>query len=96
MKAIIAAILLTISVSVFASDIYVQKNSLGGEIVLTEQACPFSDAKRFSYAYTQFEEIKIIGCWFVFQKAVHIVWQVPSGPEHKEYDPVDFTLQKII
>ena len=96
MKIIIAAILLALSSGVFASDIYMQKNSLGGEIILTEQACPFPDAEKFLFAYTQFEELRIVGCWFVFQNVVHVVWQAPSGPEHREYNPADFTLQKII
>lgn len=96
MKRIIAAILLVLSAGVFASDIYVQKNSLGEEIVLTDQVCPFPDAERFAFAYIQFEELRIIGCWFLFQSVVHILWQAPGGPEHREYNPADFILQKII
>ena len=96
MKAIIAAILLTFSVSAFAYDVFVMKNLRGGEIVLTDKKCPVPDSKDFLFAYTWAEEIRILGCWMLVDKTVHVVWDAPQGPLHKEYDATEFTLKRGI
>ena len=96
MKTMIAALLLLISTSVFASSVYVMKNKLGGEIVLTDRECPFPKSEGFLYAYTWTVDARINGCWALLDNTVHVVWDAPQGAIHKEYRARDFTKKSTI
>lgn len=96
MKSAIAALLLLISTSVFASSVYVMKNRTGGEIVLTDKECPFPESNGFLYAYTWSIDARIDGCWALLDSTVHVVWDAPQGAIYKEYRAKDFTRKEVI
>jgi hypothetical protein len=100
MKKLLATMLLMFSVAAIADDeIAVLGNEAGGEIVLTQKACPIPDADDFKLAYTWNAEIRFYGCWKVQSDSytVHVLWVTPDGESHhKTYDSRRFDIRKSI
>jgi hypothetical protein len=100
MKYLLALLLVTFSLCqpVFA-DVYVAKNSAGGEIVLTSNKCPFEGGENMRYAYSTEITAQIImrGCWNIFD-GVHILvfWMMENKVNPKEYHIKNFLLKKSI
>lgn len=96
MKKLFATILILLSVNIYASEVYVLKNRLGGQIVLTDKQCPFPEGEIFLYAYTWADTSKIEGCWVLIDRTVHVIWDAPNGPVEKQYNPRDFVKKHVI
>lgn len=96
MKTFLAAILLILSTSSFASDVFVQKNQGGGEIVITDKSCPITDSEPFRLAYSWVPDGRIFGCWVLIDNIVVILWDLPEGATQKEYNAKDFVRKQTI
>lgn len=72
MKALLAVLLASISITALA-DSYAMPNKAGGEIVITTRECP--KEKRLLRAYNYESGGKVMeGCWTVLDERVHVVW----------------------
>lgn len=96
MKTLLAAILLTLSTSLYASDVFVQKNQGGGEIVITDKKCPITDSEPFRLAYSWVPESRVFGCWILIDDIVVILWDLPDGATQKEYKARNFVRKQTI
>jgi len=97
MKTLIAAILLTLSANAFASDVFVQKNQGGGQIVLTGKKCPAEGAENLFLAYSWIPDAsRVFGCWILIYDTVVIIWDLDEGPTQKEYKAANFVRKETI
>jgi len=92
---ILATLLLTLSINVYA-DVMTMPNEAHGEIVLTTSKCPWSDDKELRYAYTYSTDGTIKGCWLRESNVVVIGWVIDKKIMYKFYETSDFTLKKAI
>ena len=100
MKRLLAVVLLLFTAAVSADDeVAVMGNDAGGQIVLTQKACPIPDSADFRLAYTTSPDLRIYGCWKLQRngRMVHVLWVTPDGESHhKIYDSKKFELLKSI
>ncbi len=69
---ILALALVAAVSSVSAESIAYLTNKGGGRIVITDEAC--SNPQKGKIAYTTGNTDTILGCWFIDDLYVHIVW----------------------
>ena len=80
MKKLLLTFLLSFATSVNAESWYM-RNTGGGEITLTKEAC-YADNQQYtslSKAYTWTNAIYLEGCWTVIDGNVHIIWISKDG-----------------
>ena len=70
MKILALAMMLAVSSALAESIAYIA-NKGGGRIVITDEACSNQKGK---IAYTTGNTDTILGCWFIDDLYVHIVW----------------------
>jgi|688.fasta_scaffold180443_5 hypothetical protein len=100
MKRLLAVVLLLFTAAVLAdNEVAVMENEAGGQIVLTQKACPIPDSADFRLAYTTSTDQRIYGCWKLQRngRMVHVLWVTPDGESHhRVYDSKKFELLKSI
>lgn len=101
MRKLLASLLLIFTAVASAEDneIAVMDNDAGGQIVLTQRACPIPDSADFRLAYTSSTNLRIYGCWKLQRtgRTVHVLWVTPDGESHhKVYNSDHFELVKLI
>ena len=72
MKTLLAVLLASVSITVFA-DSFAIPNKAGGEIVITTTPCPGYKSLMEAYNYTPGGKMQM-GCWAVLEGQVQIVW----------------------
>lgn len=100
MKKLIAVLTLFFSSYSFAmsdSDVFVGTDPSGLKIALISEKCPLEGAEIARIAFAFYGNKIIIGCWFVMNDKVNILW-VPdnSEPIRTSHDVDIFVLEKIV
>jgi hypothetical protein len=72
MKALLAVLLASVSISAWA-DSWAMPNKAGGEIVITTRDCPRQKGLLRAYNYIPGGQMQE-GCWTVLDERVHVVW----------------------
>lgn len=91
----LAAVLLVVSINAHADVMTLQNNS-HGEIVLTAEACPWSEDNELYYAYTYSDAETVKGCWMKESNTIIVGWVIENQIKYKVYDATKFKLKKTI
>lgn len=100
MRSFIASVLLLFSSFSFAmsdSDVFVATDVSGLKIFLVSNSCPIIGAENARIAIMSYENKMIVGCWFLANREVNILW-VPDNhePFKTTHDINIFALEKMI
>jgi hypothetical protein len=100
MKILIASLMLIFSSFSYAmgeDDIFVTDNMDNGKIFLLSDKCPLSGSEGARISVTTSPDFYIIGCWFLYEGSIFVVWLPENGePVKSEYDPEIFLLEKLL
>lgn len=73
MKALLAVLLASISITALA-DSWAMPNKAGGEIIITTRDCPKQKGLLRAYNYGSGGKL-MEGCWTVLDERVHVIWE---------------------
>lgn len=94
---VVALFFSSLSFAMNEDDVFVTENADGSLIYLMSDECPVQGSKGARVSLILMPDFFIIGCWFLYNERVNVIWFPNSSqPVKSIYDPKIFILERLL